>query len=149
MLSFAGALSAPGYSPVLSGFGMFLATLGVGQTLLGPQSDGDQKSESSATASKAPIPGDLFSINDLPRRKWMPRRRRGKTLSKFTILRWCLHGRGGIRLRSVMVGGLRCTTDRWAQEFFQRLADPEASAEKKPDPKDHERAVAELTAAGI
>jgi hypothetical protein len=99
-------------------------------------------------SAQSPIVGELFPITDLPHRGWMPRKKRGKTLSKFTILRWCLHGRGGIRMRSVMVGGLRCTTDLWAQQFFTRLSDT-AGEQKVPGPHDHDRAMAELSAAGI
>lgn len=99
-------------------------------------------------SAKAMIEG-LYPLMQLPARPWMPRKKKGKKVSRFTVLRWALHGRNGIRLRTVMVGGLRCTTDSWAHEFFQRLADPESPPAKRSGPRDHERAVRELELAGI
>lgn len=35
-----------------------------------------------------------------------------------TVRRWAIHGRYGIRLRTVKLGRAYCTTDAWLIEFF-------------------------------
>jgi hypothetical protein len=95
---------------------------------------------------------DLYPLFALPTRKWMPRKKKGKTLSRFTALRWALHGRRGVKLRTIMVGGIRCTCDAWAMQFFERLTSGDNGG--KPltggrQSKDHEAAERELAAAGV
>lgn len=95
-------------------------------------------------------PGDLYPLTELPGRPWMPKKN-GKRVNKFTCVRWALHGKRGFKLRTTMVGGLRCTCDAWAWDFFEKLngTDP-ATAESSPRlAKDHEAAEAELAAEGI
>ena len=67
------------------------------------------------------VPGRLFPLAHLGRRPYMPRSERGRTTSKFTALRWALHGRKGRKLKTLIIGGQRCTTDVWAIQFFQQL----------------------------
>jgi hypothetical protein len=91
----------------------------------------------------------LYSLAELPRRPWMPRKN-GKHISRFTCIRWALHGKRGIKLRTTMVGGLRCTCDDWAWDFFERLNGDEATTGmRRRQAKDHNLAEAELTAEGI
>jgi hypothetical protein len=55
--------------------------------------------------------------------KLIPGRRPGKRVSLPTIWRWCKHGlRHGIRLQSIMVGGQRCTTRQWLQDFIAAIS---------------------------
>ena len=94
---------------------------------------------------------DLYPLFELPKQKWMPRKN-GKTLSRFTVLRWALHGRRGVKLRSIMVGGIRCTCDTWTMEFFERLTSGisrSGSVNGNRQGKDYEAAERELAAAGI
>src|SRR5262249_38167301 len=42
--------------------------------------------------------------------KLIPGRSEGKTASVNTLWRWCIRGVHGTRLRSVLIGGRRCTT---------------------------------------
>ena len=49
----------------------------------------------------------------------IPGRNAGRKLSVDTIWRWCLRGvGGGIRLKSVMIGGRRFTKRQWLEEFI-------------------------------
>ena len=94
---------------------------------------------------------ELYPLFELPKRKWMPRKK-GKTLSRFTVLRWALHGRSGVKLQTIMVGGSRCTCDAWAVEFFERLTRGGSRTKAFNDNRrnhDHEAAERELSAAGI
>lgn len=55
--------------------------------------------------------------------KTIPGRRPGKRVSLGTLWRWCTQGlRNGIRLKSVLVGGQRCTTRQWLQEFIEAMS---------------------------
>jgi hypothetical protein len=48
--------------------------------------------------------------------------RDGRRISLKSVHRWCRKGlRSGVRLRSELVGGKRCTTRRWLCEFFEAL----------------------------
>lgn len=62
--------------------------------------------------------------------------RDGRRISLKTIHRWCRKGlRTGVRLRSELVGGKRCTTRRWLSEFFEALnqeAEPEVAIRSVP-----------------
>jgi hypothetical protein len=53
--------------------------------------------------------------------KLLPGRQPGKPIAVVTVSRWCLRGLRGTRLRSVMVGGRRCTTKKWIKEFIQNV----------------------------
>jgi len=82
----------------------------------------------------------------------MPKRN-GKAINRLTVLRWALHGKGGRKLETLMVGGTRCTSDLWAWQFFQHLTDAGGGTPRAMTPsqqmKDHLQATAELAAAGI
>jgi hypothetical protein len=62
--------------------------------------------------------------------KLIPGRKPGRRVSTDTVWRWCLRGvSNGLRLKSVLIGGQRCTTRRWLQEFIEArslLSEPEA-----------------------
>ena len=50
----------------------------------------------------------------------------GKVMHVATVWRWMIDGKsvpgkGTIKLRSILVGGLRCTSDEWAMAFFSEL----------------------------
>lgn len=91
----------------------------------------------------------LFPITGLGGRDWMPKRK-GRGISPFTALRWALHGRSGHKLRTLMVGGQRCTTDAWAMDFFERCTAAAAGSKTaKVRDDDYELAEAELADAGI
>jgi hypothetical protein len=51
--------------------------------------------------------------------KLIPGRSPGRRVSVNTIWRWCTRGVHGVRLRSVLLGGRRCTTRPWLQEFTE------------------------------
>ena len=52
--------------------------------------------------------------------KRLPSRCAGKRLNRSTIWRWVLRGVGGWKLKTVMVGGGRCTCDAWVHAFIYR-----------------------------
>lgn len=93
-------------------------------------------------------PVQLYPISELPHRPFMPRKK-GKPINKFTALRWALHEKRGVRLRSVMIGGVRCTCDQWACEFFENLSRNKGGTKAIVPRSDHLRAKAELTVAGL
>jgi hypothetical protein len=90
----------------------------------------------------------------------LPRRREGKRPNASTLWRWALHGVKGIRLETVMAGGVRVTSAEAIQRFFDRLTEAsEAGRQSIPTPqpihlsaarrKAIEEAERKLTAAGI
>jgi hypothetical protein len=90
------------------------------------------------------VPGGLYPLAELPKRHWMMRRN-GKPLNKWTVLRWAIHGRRGRKLRTLMIGGTRCTCDVWAMQFFEYLTaatDPAPVA--APTPLRRERQIAKV-----
>jgi hypothetical protein len=96
----------------------------------------------------------LIRLADVPRLKWLPRRRGGTRLAIATVHRWSDPTRP-IHLRTTRVGGCRCTTEDWLREFFDRMsgvgdAAPVVPA-RTPARRDREVAAAEreLAAAGI
>lgn len=57
--------------------------------------------------------------------KLIPSRKRGKRVDVNTVWRWCKVGMAsGLRLRSVMVGGVRYTTKSWLAEFIRSRSAP-------------------------
>ncbi len=62
-------------------------------------------------------------LEAVPRVCHLPGRRPGRSLSVQSIYRWATKGlRGGsLRLRSVLVGGHRCTTREWWEDFLNGL----------------------------
>ena len=51
--------------------------------------------------------------------KLFPGTKPGKRVSTDTVWRWCTRGVcGGVRLRSVMIGGRRFTTRAWLDDFI-------------------------------
>jgi hypothetical protein len=72
---------------------------------------------------------DLLTLTEAT--KVLPRRRNGKKPSVSTLWRWAKAGLRGHRLESLMVGGVRCTTCRALQEFFERVTEAEACPESR------------------
>lgn len=57
-------------------------------------------------------------------RQELPGRGRGKAVSRRTMWRWCRQGIKGARLRSRLIGGTRCTTLGWINEFLDLINGP-------------------------
>jgi hypothetical protein len=78
---------------------------------------------------------------------------KGKPISRFTVLRWALHGRKGLKLKTLVIGKTRCTTDAWAMAFFNALTNvPSSTSGQMTDRqrgRDHADADGELTRAGF
>ena len=56
--------------------------------------------------------------------KLIPGTRPGKRIAIDTIWRWCRKGvRGGVRLKSTIIGGRRFTTRKWLMEFSEALGE--------------------------
>jgi hypothetical protein len=80
--------------------------------------------------------------------------RGGKRISLKTVHHWCSRGLGtGIRLQSVKIGGKRCTTLKWLQEFISASSQADTAPAHPPllrTPRQRqtasERAVAEVMA---
>ncbi len=56
---------------------------------------------------------------------WLPGRQPGKRIGISTIFRWASYGIRGVRLETLMVGGIRCTSEDALKRFFKRLEHPE------------------------
>lgn len=94
----------------------------------------------------------LITLADVPRLKWLPRRRGKSRLAFSTVYRWAMYGQRGVKLRTVRAGGTLCTTEAWVRDYFERLADPNPAADrptKAEISRQHEAAERELAAAGI
>jgi hypothetical protein len=52
----------------------------------------------------------------------LPTRENDGPITAWAVRRWAVVGLRGIKLRTTMVGGCRCTTKRWLLAFFDRLA---------------------------
>lgn len=95
----------------------------------------------------------LIKLADVPAVvAWLPRGRRGKPISYFTLNTWAQEGLRGKKLRTVPVGGALCTCEDWLWEFFESLrSDPPAPNDPTPrqQQKNHDRAVAALAASGV
>ena len=52
---------------------------------------------------------------------------------KNSIHRWTTRGRNGVKLRSVIINGVRCTKREWVNEFF---AASELNGPDDEDPRD-------------
>ena len=104
--------------------------------LIGGPSSGDAE----------PALSELFPISELPAR--LPKKK-GKKISMWTALRWCISGVRGVKLRSLMIGKTRTTCDRWVLSFFQELTDGTGTPAKTPSAGDHQNAMRELQAMGV
>jgi hypothetical protein len=69
-------------------------------------------------------------LGDVPREASIPGRRQSLRITKGSVYRWAMRGlRGGtVRLRTEMVGGTRCTTRAWLDEFLAALNAGERAA---------------------
>ena len=96
-----------------------------------------------------PIP--LKDVPSLPWLKQFLRSGAGRKLAFSTVWRWTQSGIGGVKLETVRVGGVLCTSEGALKRFFCRAAQP---AEQPPTSgeqrrQDRARAARELDAAGI
>lgn len=55
--------------------------------------------------------------------KLLPKTRRGRSPHVSTIFRWAQRGLKGVRLETISIGGVRCTTREALQRFFARLTE--------------------------
>lgn len=60
----------------------------------------------------------LITLTEAAQHPMLPSRRGGRARHKETIRRWATSGIHGRKLRTVMVGGIRCTTVEWMYEFI-------------------------------
>lgn len=90
-----------------------------------PLPGGNASTETASLAGRQPSVdqgrvGEYLTLTEVA--KFIPGRRPGKRVSLGTIWRWCTQGlRKGIRLKSVLAGGQRCTTRQWVQEFIDAM----------------------------
>ena len=72
----------------------------------------------SPIGNDAPTLAEFFPLKDLPQRL----RRFGKKLSYPSLWRWSNHGIRGVKLRTIRIGQVPSTCDRWTMQFFEELA---------------------------
>jgi hypothetical protein len=80
----------------------------------------------------------VFSFADAAPR--LPRRRGGKPVNVATLHRWAMHGCKGVKLETIQIGGIRCTSLGALQRFFDALTSAatepgrNAAATRRPAP---------------
>jgi hypothetical protein len=92
----------------------------------------------------------LIPLSSVPKLPWMPRRRGDTTLNVSTVWRWATAGlvRGArtIKLETLSVGEVRCTSEAALLRFFERLDQPNAT-QSSQTPTQKNRAVKRATSA--
>jgi hypothetical protein len=68
------------------------------------------------TAQETPL-----SFSQAAKLEHLPIRRAGKRVRASTLWRWAVHGIRGIKLESIVCGGVRCTSAEAIQRFFEAL----------------------------
>jgi hypothetical protein len=96
-----------------------------------------------------PIP-----LRDVPKLPWLRGVVAGRKLAFSTLFRWCTRGLHGVKLESIRIGGVLCTSEQALKRFFQALpADGGARTNATPALPvlrlNRRRADRELDAAGI
>jgi hypothetical protein len=71
-------------------------------------------------------------LTRVPGLKGLPPRRRDSRLHVRTVFRWATSGVRGVRLRTTLVGGQRCTTLADLNAFFAAVAGARQSAPGRP-----------------
>jgi hypothetical protein len=89
----------------------------------------------------------LIRLADVPKLKWLPRRRAGSRLSIATVYRW--EQRETNPLEAVRVGGTLCTTEAALMRFFERQTRTASTTPSVDNSQAHEQAERELEMAGI
>jgi hypothetical protein len=78
----------------------------------------------------------------------------GRPISLPTLFRWTSRGLRGVRLRTIRLGGTRCTCETWVLEFIAALNGNRTEAVEQLHPVDDEalrrrKVAAALDAAGL
>lgn len=71
-----------------------------------------------------PQDGKLIRLADVPGLSWLPTRRANTRLSISTVYDWAGRGLRGLKLETVSVGNVKCTTEAALLRFFERLNQP-------------------------
>jgi hypothetical protein len=64
-----------------------------------------------------------LSLTQACKLETMPSRREGKRPNVSTLWRWSMQGIRGVRLETLMAGGVRVTSQEAIQRFFDRLTE--------------------------
>ena len=83
----------------------------------------------------------LIRLSRVPKLKFLPRRSRGNRYHVSTIYRWASRGFRGIKLRTVRVGGVKCTRRGWLSEFFAALTNADSHTVQQITPASRQRDV--------
>jgi hypothetical protein len=92
---------------------------------------------------------DLFPLTEAPERLPL---RKGKRIYLAQVYRWAKRGLGGVRLRTVKVGGTQYTCERWLWAFLNRESGPEVPqriTSPARERRELDRVEARLTKMGI
>lgn len=81
----------------------------------------------------------LIRLSDVPKLKWLPRRRGGKRLNVATVFRWAQRGLKGVKLKTVSAGGAKCTTETDIRDFFAELSDRTSAEPRRATRASHNR----------
>ncbi len=79
-----------------------------------------------------PDAGATIPLTRVPGLKIIPPRRANSRLHVRTVFRWALSGVRGVRLRTTLVGGQRCTTLADLHAFFAAVDAARQSAPVRP-----------------
>jgi hypothetical protein len=97
---------------------------------------------------------ETFSLTQAAKLECLPRRRGGKRPSVSTLWRRVLHGVHGVKLESIVCGGVICTSPQAIQRFFDNLTalnrtTPPAVRSAVKRQRAVEQAIAELEREGV
>ena len=59
--------------------------------------------------------------------KWLPPTRNNRPVHANTLRRWAMKGRHGIKLETIVIGGVTCSSKEALVRYFNRLTNPEQS----------------------
>lgn len=68
-----------------------------------------------------PLTDEIFTLTAAAKR--LPRLRKGRPVHPSTIWRWALTGIRGIRLETMMIGGVRVTSANALRQFIHALSE--------------------------
>jgi hypothetical protein len=82
--------------------------------------------------------------------KMLPRIRGNRPVAANTVRRWALTGRRGVKLETIEIGGVTCSSKEALCRFFHRLTDLDQPAPQPiRDAKNHERVEQQLKRFGL
>lgn len=75
---------------------------------------------------------ELIALSDLP--SYLPKRG-GRLFSRATVYRWAAQGKGGVRLKTIVIGDAQFTSPSWLREFLEANGTQGAATKGRTSPR--------------